>query len=124
MPKPGTLAYECRTAFVSTCLQILVAIACVLTSLWIASLLLEWVNLIGITSVPPGIRYADYRHPAFVPAGDSVSPTAARMALLRQGVEVGDIDLGASSQEQLTDYREATGAPTRRRRLLRRFAAR
>ena len=46
----------------------------------------------------------------------------ARMELLRQGVEVGDIDLGASSQEQLTDYREATGAPTRRR-LLPRFAA-
>jgi hypothetical protein len=122
MPKPGTLAYECRTAFVSTCLQIVVALACVLLSLWIASLLLEWLNLLGITTVPPGIRYADYRHPPFIPAGDSVSPTAARMELLRQGVEVGDIDLGASAQEQLTDYREATGAPTRRR-LLPRFAA-
>lgn len=123
MAKPGTLAYECRLSCISVTLQLLVAAGCVLFSLYVASLLLEWINLVGITSVPPGIRYADYYHPAFIPAGGSKTPTAVRTELLRQGVEVGDIDLGASSQEQLTDYREAQGLPTRRR-LLRRFADR
>jgi len=85
MPKPGTLAYECRTAFVSTCLQIVVALACVLLSLWIASLLLEWLNLLGISTVPPGIRYADFRRPPFIPAEDSTLSAKEQLDLHRAG---------------------------------------
>ena len=54
-------AAQCREGCLSTTLQIFLGIACVLVSLWIASLLLEWVNLIGITSIPPGVKYTDYR---------------------------------------------------------------
>ena len=112
MAQPGTLAYECRLSCISVTLQILVAIGCVLLSLYIASLLLEWINLVGITSVPPGIRYADYYHPAFVPAGGSKTPTAVRTELLRQGVEVRGRELAGAARSVPRGQGLAHGAPS------------
>lgn len=40
--------------------QVAIAAAFVLCSLWAASILLEWTPIIGITTVPPGIAYVTY----------------------------------------------------------------
>lgn len=54
------LAKECAISGASVVLQLVVAVAFFATSLWAASLLLEPLQLIGITTVPPGIAYVDY----------------------------------------------------------------
>ena len=53
-------ARQCQISTLSLVLQVFVAILFVLVCMWAASLLLEPLNLIGITTVPPGIRYVDY----------------------------------------------------------------
>ena len=42
-------------------LQLALAAVFVLASLWVGSLALEWLNLVGISSVPPGVRYHGHR---------------------------------------------------------------
>ena len=54
------LARQCRLSCLSTVLQLVVAALFVLASLWLASLLLEVVRVLGITTVPPGVLYVDY----------------------------------------------------------------
>ena len=57
----GTVcAAECSRSVASVVLQGLLAIAFFATCLWAASLLLEPLQVIGITTVPPGIAYVDY----------------------------------------------------------------
>ena len=64
MDEGGGTAAQCATLCKNSCpsvtLQVLVAILFVLSSLWAASLLLEPLNLTGITTVPPGIKYVSY----------------------------------------------------------------
>jgi hypothetical protein len=130
MAKPGTLAYECQIGCVSTTLQILVALACVLVALYVASLVLEglpaFFGLVGLpfTTVPPGIRYADYYHPAFVPKDRTSTPIAERLALIRSTGSALSLSeySSQSAQEQLAAHRQETGKPGSR--LLRRFAER
>jgi len=55
------LARQCSTSCVRTTLEILFGILIVLVGLYVASLVLELTNFIGITSVPPGVKYVDYR---------------------------------------------------------------
>ncbi len=54
------LAKQCRLSCLSFTLQVVVAILFVFSALWSASLLLEPLNLTGITTVPPGIKYVNY----------------------------------------------------------------
>ena len=56
----SALARQCQISFVSTVLQLLLAIVFILASLWLASILLEPLRILGITTVPPGIMYVDY----------------------------------------------------------------
>lgn len=55
------LARKCRTACVRTTLEVLLGILLVLFAFWVASLILELTHFIGITPVPPGVKYVDYR---------------------------------------------------------------
>jgi len=48
----------CKTA-ISIVLQLALVAAFVLLAVWVASWLLEPANLIGITTVPPGLVYVD-----------------------------------------------------------------
>ncbi len=57
----GELARQCQTSCIRTTLEILFGILVVLVGLWVASLVLELTNFIGITTVPPGVKYVDYR---------------------------------------------------------------
>jgi len=76
----AALGRECTVGCINVVVQILCAFVCVLVALWAASLLLEWVELIpSLTTVPPGIRFADYTHPAFIP--DPNSPLSAKAQL-------------------------------------------
>jgi len=43
--------------------QVIAAILIIAAALYASSLTLEWVNLTGITSVPPGIKYTSYAKP-------------------------------------------------------------
>lgn len=54
------LARQCRLSCISVVLQLLLAIVFILGSLWVASLLLEPLRILGITTVPPGIAYVEY----------------------------------------------------------------
>tara|TARA_B110000902_G_C14292067_1_gene581435 strand:+ start:3506 stop:3700 length:195 start_codon:yes stop_codon:yes gene_type:complete len=54
------LARQCKLSCISVVLQFLLAILFVLGSLWLASLLLEPLRILGITTIPPGIAYVDY----------------------------------------------------------------
>jgi len=54
------LARRCSRGWVSTTLQLILAAVFVLGALWSASILLEPLRIIGITTVPPGVAYVDY----------------------------------------------------------------
>lgn len=54
------LAKQCQVSCLSTVLQLVVAVIFVLASMWLASILLEPLRILGITTVPPGIVYVDY----------------------------------------------------------------
>ncbi len=54
------LAHQCRLSCLSVSLQFVVAFLFVIASLWIASVVLESVRVLGITTVPPGIAFVDY----------------------------------------------------------------
>lgn len=56
----STLARQCQLACLSTVLQLVLAVLFILLSLWAASVLLEPLRILGITTVPPGILYRDY----------------------------------------------------------------
>jgi hypothetical protein len=49
-----------RRSFLVVVLQMSIAVAFVLVSLWAASLVLELTPIIGITTVPPGIAFVTY----------------------------------------------------------------
>lgn len=61
MPKDDPCARALSRSLTVFVLQLLLAAAFVLFSLWIGSLALEWLNLVGISTVPPGIRYHGQR---------------------------------------------------------------
>jgi hypothetical protein len=54
------LARQCRLGCISVVLQLILAVFFILISLWLASLVLEPLRVLGITTVPPGIAYVDY----------------------------------------------------------------
>ena len=56
----SALARQCQLSCLSTVLQLILALVFILASLWLASILLEPLRIIGITTVPPGIAYVDY----------------------------------------------------------------
>lgn len=56
----SALARQCQISCVSTVLQLFLAVVFILASLWLASILLEPLRILGITTVPPGIAYAEY----------------------------------------------------------------
>ena len=56
----SALARQCQLSCVSVVLQLLLAAIFILSSLWLASILLEPLRILGITTVPPGIMYVDY----------------------------------------------------------------
>lgn len=53
-------AKECARSVVSVVLQVVVLVVFFFVCAWAASLLLEPLQLIGITTVPPGIAYVGY----------------------------------------------------------------
>ena len=57
----GELARQCQTSCIRTTLEIFLGLVCVLVGVWVASLVLELTNFVGITTVPPGVKYVDYR---------------------------------------------------------------
>ena len=54
------VAKECAISSASVAFQLIVAVAFFVSCMWAASLLLEPLQLIGITTVPPSIAYVDY----------------------------------------------------------------
>ena len=56
----SALARQFQISCISTILQLLLAVVFILASLWFASILLEWVRVFGITTVPPGIVFVEY----------------------------------------------------------------
>jgi hypothetical protein len=56
----SALARQCQLSCLSTVLQLILAVVFVLASLWLASILLEPLRILGITTVPPGVAYVDY----------------------------------------------------------------
>ena len=60
----GSTLDECaasvRLGIVNCVLQAIVAVAFVIVCLWAGSIVLEPLNVVGITTVPPGIKYVDY----------------------------------------------------------------
>ena len=56
----ATCARQCRLSCISVLLQLVLAVAFILGSLWLASLLLEPLRILGITTLPPGILYVSY----------------------------------------------------------------
>lgn len=56
----AVFAAECSRSAVSVVFQVALAVAFFGTCAWSASLLLEPLQIIGITTVPPGIAYVDY----------------------------------------------------------------
>lgn len=80
MAQPGTLAYECRLSCISVTFQVLVAFVFILASLWAASLVMELLPFLFpdlVTTVPPGIRYANPRYYASPPPPLSVDGVAS-----------------------------------------------
>ena len=74
MAQPGTLAYECRLSCISVTFQVLVAFVFILASLWAASLVMELLLFLFpdlLTTVPPGVRYAN---PRYYPSPPSPPP--------------------------------------------------
>ena len=49
-----------RRSCVVFVLQLTIAVMFVLVSLWAASLVLEYIPIVGITTVPPGIAFVAY----------------------------------------------------------------
>lgn len=56
----GACVRAVRRSILLFLVQVAIAAAFVLCSLWAASILLEWTPIIGITTVPPGIAYVTY----------------------------------------------------------------
>jgi len=56
----GALARQCQISCLSTVLQLWLAAGFILGSLWLASILLEPLRILGITTLPPGILYVEY----------------------------------------------------------------
>jgi hypothetical protein len=54
------LARQCRLSLLSVVLQLTLALVFVLVSLYAASLLLEPLRILGITTVPPGVAFVEY----------------------------------------------------------------
>ena len=54
------LARQCQLSCLSVVLQLVLALVFILVSLYAASLLLEPLRILGITTVPPGLMYVDY----------------------------------------------------------------
>lgn len=51
-------ARGCSFACLSAFIQVIAAIIIIGAALYASSITLEWVQLIGITSIPPGVAYA------------------------------------------------------------------
>ena len=61
--RPPAWTRGCSVGCWSAVVQVIAAILIIAGALYASSLTLEWVNLIGITSVPPGIKYTSYQKP-------------------------------------------------------------
>jgi hypothetical protein len=60
MTSAATCARQCQLSCISVILQLVLAVAFILGSLWLASLLLEPLRILGITTLPPGILFVEY----------------------------------------------------------------
>ena len=58
----------CANAWVYLCLQCLCSVFVVFTALYVASLMVSVVDIVGITSVPPGIDVVSYQQEDLRPA--------------------------------------------------------
>ena len=56
----SALARQCQLSCISVVLQLILAAVFILASMWLASILLEPLRILGITTVPPGLAYAEY----------------------------------------------------------------
>ena len=54
---------QCQAACISIVAQCLCVLVLVIASLYLGALILEPLNLIGITTVPPGVLYVPYTDP-------------------------------------------------------------
>jgi hypothetical protein len=52
-----TLATACRTSLLGCAFQLVLAIAFALACFYVGTLVMEVVGLVGVSTVPPGIRY-------------------------------------------------------------------
>ena len=56
-------ARACGLGCVSSSIKVVVALIIIVGALYLSSITLSWVNLIGITDVPPGVMYVSYTKP-------------------------------------------------------------
>lgn len=77
MPKDDPCARALSRSLLVFVLQLALAAVFVLASLWVGSLALEWLNLVGVSTVPPGVRYHNHRHRGM---REGVEPEGRRMS--------------------------------------------
>ena len=63
--KPNACARQCCLSCVSLSCQAVIAVAFFCLAFYAASLILKPLQLVGITQIPPGIAYYDYRQGRF-----------------------------------------------------------
>lgn len=59
--KSSLCCRRCCSLGTEICLQLVFSCCIIAAALYVAALALEWINLVGITSVPPGIDTASYQ---------------------------------------------------------------
>ncbi len=64
-PKPSPLARQCCLSCLSLSCQAVIAVAFFCLAFYAASLILQPLQLVGISQIPPGIAYYDYRQGRF-----------------------------------------------------------
>ena len=64
MPKTSALQRQCQASLTSIVAQCLCVLVLIVLSVYLAMLLLEPLNLVGITTVPPGVLYVPYADPS------------------------------------------------------------
>lgn len=63
--KPNPLARQCCLSCLSLFCQAVIAVAFFCLAFYAASLILQPLQLVGISQIPPGIAYYDYRQGRF-----------------------------------------------------------
>lgn len=63
MARDNACQRQCQASCTAAVAQLLCVAVLVVASVYLATLVLEPINLTGITTVPPGVLYAPYNQP-------------------------------------------------------------